>query len=73
VAFHYKEFPARDRGSGRRQAMLADGVYPPSVDITPEALKVSMDTQIPLGNLTAQPDYKAFVVKKFIEPALAMK
>ena len=39
-----------------------DGVYPPSVDITPEALKVSMDTQIALGNLAAQPDYKAFVV-----------
>jgi NitT/TauT family transport system substrate-binding protein len=43
------------------------------VDISPEALKVSMDTQIALGNLAAQPDYTAFVVKKFIEPALAMK
>jgi NitT/TauT family transport system substrate-binding protein len=53
--------------------MLADGVYPPSVDITADALKVAMDTQIALGNLSAQPDYKAFVVKKFIEPALAMK
>ncbi len=53
--------------------MLADGVYPPSVDITADALKVSMDTQIALGNLAAQPDYKTFVVKKFIEPALAMK
>ena len=53
--------------------MLADGVYPASVDITPEALKVSMDTQIALGNLQGQPDYKSFVVKKFIDPALAMK
>lgn len=53
--------------------MLVDGVYPPSVDITADALKVSMDTQIALGNLAAQPDYKTFVVKKFIEPALAMK
>jgi NitT/TauT family transport system substrate-binding protein len=53
--------------------MLGDGVYPPSVDITPDALKVSMDTQIALGNLSAQPDYKSFVAKKFIEPALAMK
>jgi NitT/TauT family transport system substrate-binding protein len=26
-----------------------------------------MDTQIALGNLASQPDYKAFVVKKFIE------
>jgi hypothetical protein len=39
--------------------MLGDGVYAPSVDITPDALKVSMDTQIALGNLAAQPDYKA--------------
>jgi NitT/TauT family transport system substrate-binding protein len=53
--------------------MLADGVYPPSVDITADALKVSMDTQIALGNLASQPDYKAFVVKKFTEPAVAMK
>jgi NitT/TauT family transport system substrate-binding protein len=53
--------------------MLGDGVYPPSVDITADALKVSMDTQIALGNLASQPDYKAFVVKKFIDQALAMK
>ena len=53
--------------------MLADGVYPPSVDISADALKVAMDTQIALGNLASQPDYKAFVVKKFIEPAVAMK
>jgi NitT/TauT family transport system substrate-binding protein len=32
-----------------------------------------MNTQIALGNLTAQPDYAAFVDKSFISPALAMK
>jgi len=70
-----KEFPTLDPAvvEAAVKRMLADGVYPPSVDITPEALKVAMDTQIALGNLAAQPDYKAFVVKKFIEPALAMK
>ena len=70
-----KEFPSLDPivVEAAVKRMLADAVYPPSVDITPEALEVSMDTQIALGNLTAQPDYKAFVVKKFIEPALAMK
>jgi NitT/TauT family transport system substrate-binding protein len=70
-----KEFPNLDPTvvEAAVKRMLGDGVYPPSVDITPEALKVSMDTQIALGNLAAQPDYKAFVVKKFIEPALAMK
>ncbi len=70
-----KEFPTLDPAvvEAAVKRMLADGVYPPSVDITPEALKVSMDTQIALGNLASQPDYKAFVVRKYIEPALAMK
>ena len=70
-----KEFPNLDPAvvEAAVKRMLADGVYPPSVDITADALKVSMDTQIALGNLAAQPDYKTFVVKKFIEPALAMK
>jgi NitT/TauT family transport system substrate-binding protein len=70
-----KEFPNLDPAvvEAAVKRMLADGVYPPSVDITADALKVSMDTQIALGNLAAQPDYKAFVVKKYIEPALVMK
>ncbi len=70
-----KEFPTLDPVvvEAAVKRMLADGVYPPSVDITPEALKVSMDTQIALGNLPSQPDYKAFVVRKYIEPALSMK
>jgi NitT/TauT family transport system substrate-binding protein len=70
-----KEFPTLEPAviEAAVKRMLADGVYPPSVDITPEALKVAMDTQITLGNLASQPDYKAFVVKKFIEPALVMK
>jgi NitT/TauT family transport system substrate-binding protein len=70
-----KEFPTLDPAvvEAAVKRMLADGVYPPSVDITPEALKVSMDTQIALGNLSSQPDYKSFVVRKYIEPALAMK
>src|SRR5690349_18786199 len=70
-----KEFPTLDPVvvEAAVKRMLADGVYPPSVDITPEALKVSMDTQIALGNLASQPDYKTFVVRKYIEPALTMK
>jgi NitT/TauT family transport system substrate-binding protein len=70
-----KEFPNLDPSvvEAAVKRMLADGVYPRSVDITADALKVSMDTQIALGNLASQPDYKSFVVKKFIEPALAMK
>jgi NitT/TauT family transport system substrate-binding protein len=70
-----KEFPTLDPVvvEAAVKRMLADGVYPPSVDITPEALKVSMDTQIALGNLPSQPDYRSFVARKFIESALAMK
>src|SRR5215470_8635998 len=70
-----KEFPTLDPVvvEAAVKRMLADGVYPPSVDITPEALKVSMDTQIALGNLASQPDYKSFVARKFIESALVMK
>jgi NitT/TauT family transport system substrate-binding protein len=70
-----KEFPTLDPVvvEAAVKRMLADGVYPPSVDITADALKVSMDTQIALGNLASQPDYKSFVVKTFIDPALVMK
>jgi NitT/TauT family transport system substrate-binding protein len=75
VEIAQKEFPTLDPVvvEAAVKRMLADGVYPPSVDIAPEALKVSMDTQIALSNLPSQPDYKSFVVRKFIEPALAMK
>ena len=70
-----KEFPTLDPlvVEAAVKRMLGDGVYPPSVDITADALKVSMDTQIALGNLAAQPDYKNFVVKTFIDKAVAMK
>jgi NitT/TauT family transport system substrate-binding protein len=53
--------------------MIADSVYPASVDITADALKIAMNTQIALGNLSAQPDYATFVDKTFISPAVAMK
>ena len=70
-----KEFPTLDPVvvEAAVKRMLGDGVYPPSVDITADALKVSMDTQIALGNLAAQPDYKSFVVKTFIDKVVAMK
>ena len=70
-----KEFPTLDPivVEAAVKRMLGDGVYPPSVDITADALKISMDTQIALGNLAAQPDYKSFVVKTYIDKAVAMK
>jgi len=70
-----QEFPNLDptvvEAAVRR--MLAEGVYPKSVDISPGALQVAMATQIALGNLAAQPDYATFVDRSFIKPALAMK
>ena len=75
VAIAQKEFPTLDPAviESAVKRMLADGVYPPSADISAPSLKVSMDSQIALGNLAAQPDYDKFVVKKYITPALAMK
>jgi NitT/TauT family transport system substrate-binding protein len=75
VAIAQKEFPTLDPMviEAAVKRMLADGVYPDSVDISAPSLKISMDTQIALGNLAAQPDYNTFVVRKYIEPALAMK
>lgn len=70
-----KEFPNLDPEvvASAVKRMLADNVYPKNVDITPDALTIAMNTQIVLGNLAAQPDYKTFVAKKYIDPALAVK
>jgi len=69
------EFPNLDPAvvEAAVKRMIADDVYPTSVDISADALKVSMATQIALGNLAAQPDYSTFVDKTFITPALAIK
>ncbi len=68
-----KEFPSLDPAvvEAATKRMMAEGVYPKSVDITPEALTVGLNTQIALGNLKAQPDYKTFVGKAFIEKAMS--
>jgi NitT/TauT family transport system substrate-binding protein len=69
------EFPNLDPAivEAAVKRMIADGVYPTSVDISADALKIAMNTQIALGNLAAQPDYATFVDRTFISPAVAMK
>jgi NitT/TauT family transport system substrate-binding protein len=69
-----QEFPTLDPAvvEAAVKRMLKDNVYPSSADITPEALKVSMDTQIALGNLNAQPNYESFVGAAYIKNAKAM-
>jgi NitT/TauT family transport system substrate-binding protein len=68
-----KEFPQLDPTvvEAATKRMIADKVYPESVDITPDALKTGLNTQIYLGNLKEQPDYKTFVAHGFIEKALS--
>src|SRR5580698_1344307 len=75
AAIARKEFPTLDPVvvDTAVKRMLAEGVYPKSVDITPKALTVAMDTQIALGNLKQQPKYDTFIARSFIQPALASK
>lgn len=75
LAIAKKEFPTLDPKivEAATERMLDDGVYPKSVDITAEALKIGLETQIALGNLKKQPDYAKFVPKTFIDKALEMK
>lgn len=75
IAIAKKEFPTLDPVvvENAVKRMIEDKVYPPSVDITPASLKVSMDTQIALGNLAAQPVYEKFIVNSYIKTALVMK
>ena len=74
VSIAKKEFPTLDpvivESAVRR--MVAENVYPTSVQTTPNALKVAMDTQIALGNLKVQPDYAKFVVQTYVKKALAL-
>jgi NitT/TauT family transport system substrate-binding protein len=69
-----KEFPKLDPDvvAAATKRMLADNVYPTSVDITPTALTLALDTQIALGNLSGQPDYKTFVPRTYMDKAMAM-
>ncbi|RYB06558.1 ABC transporter substrate-binding protein [Lichenibacterium ramalinae] len=75
VAVAKKEFPTLDPAvvESAVKRMLADHVYPDGVDIAPAALNLALDTQIALGNLAAQPDYKGFVDRTFITKAMDIK
>jgi NitT/TauT family transport system substrate-binding protein len=73
VEIAQKQFPTLEPAvvEAAVKRMLADNVYPTSVDITPDALKLALETQIALGNLSAQPDYKTFVPRTYMEKAMA--
>ena len=73
VEIAQKQFPTLEPAvvEAAVKRMLTDNVYPTSVDITPDALKIALDTQIALGNLSAQPDYKTFVPRTYMDKAMA--
>ena len=75
MAIARKEFPQLEPAvvDAAVKRMLTEGVYPKSVDITPQALTVAMQTQITLGNLKAQPVYDTFIDRNYIKKALATK
>lgn len=73
VAVARQEFPTLDPAVVKAavERMIAEEVYPTSVEITPDALKLGLDTQIALGNLSAQPDFESFVATRFAKAAVA--
>ncbi|HVJ54586.1 MAG TPA: ABC transporter substrate-binding protein [Aliidongia sp.] len=72
VAIAKKEFPTLDPAvvEAAVERMIAEHVYPDSVEITPAALKLGLDTQIALGNLSAQPDFASFVATEYFKKAV---
>ena len=75
VAIAQKEFPTLDPAvvEAAVKRMIEEHVYPDSVEITPAALKLGLDTQIALGNLAAQPDFDSFVDSRYFKQAAAAK
>jgi len=70
-----KEFPSQDPQvvENAVNRMISENVFPKTVQITPQALKIAMDTQIALGNLKEQPVYENFINETYIKNALNMK
>lgn len=70
-----KQFPTLDPQVVENAVtrMMNENVFPKSVQITPAALKIAMDTQISLGNLKEQPVFENFVNEAYIQNALKLK
>ena len=75
ISIAKKEFPTLDPVvvENAVKRMIAENVYPQSVAIAPDALKVAMDTQIALGNLAAQPVYEKLIATPMAQKAIALK
>ena len=70
-----KQFPTLDPQVVENAVtrMMNENVFPKSVQITPAALKIAMDTQIALGNLKEQPVFENFINETYIQNALKLK
>jgi NitT/TauT family transport system substrate-binding protein len=70
-----KEFPSQDPQvvENAVNRMMSENVFPKNVQITPQALKIAMDTQIALGNLKEQPVFENFINETYIKNALTIK
>jgi len=70
-----KEFPTLDPQVVENAVtrMMNESVFPKTVQITPAALKIAMDTQIALGNLKEQPIFENFINETYIQNALKLK
>jgi len=53
--------------------MVSERIYSTSVDISPEAFRNSMATQVELGNLKSMPAYDTIVSRRYIRAALGDK
>ena len=75
IAIAKQEFPTLDPAvvEAAVQRMIGENVYPASVEITPAALKLGLETQIALGNLAAQPAFDDFVATRYFAQATAAK
>ena len=75
IAIAKKEFPTLDPQvvENAVNRMMSENVFPKSVQITPQALKIAMDTQISLGNLKEQPVFENFVNETYIQKAITLK
>lgn len=73
VAIAKKEFPSVEPlvVEAAVKRMLDEKVYATSVAISPDALRVAMETQIALGNLKSQPVYDQLIAKPLIDRAIA--
>jgi NitT/TauT family transport system substrate-binding protein len=73
VAIAKKEFPSVEPQviEAAVKRMLDEKVYATSVAISPDALRVAMETQISLGNLKSQPVYDQLIAKPLIDRAIA--